>query len=202
MQRMTEADPWEALQRYLLQFGPLPAAEWQALASQMTRKTFARGAFFLREGAVNRRIGWVFKGLFRYGHTTSQGRERTKYFVGENQFVSALESFEKQLPAEEFVEALTPAEVLVMGYEAFQWLRHHHPFWQERYHQISLQAYQFKIGLINNLLEQDAATRYAEFAAQQPQVLLQAPLHHVASYLRMTPQSLSRLRRERSRRQG
>jgi CRP/FNR family transcriptional regulator, anaerobic regulatory protein len=186
----------ENLKVFLEQFVHLKPEEWQLMQQHFKPMTLAKGDYYLREGQINRRLGWIIEGVCRYAYVTPAGEEHTKYFVKEGQFLSSIESFNQQKPAQESIQALTDVQLLVMSRDSYMSLFEQLPVWASLVQRITEYAFAKKLKDISPMVVQDARTRYETFLQQQPDVLQRVQLGYVASYLGMTQQSLSRLRRQ------
>jgi CRP-like cAMP-binding protein len=126
---------------------------------------------------------------------TEDGRPVTHYFLKENQFCTILNSFNKQEPAEEIIQAACDAEILVATRNRLLKLYEQVPYLKELMDQIIQQALLDKIRIRNTYLGHDATTQYKLFLIQQPDIAARVSLNDIASYLSITPQSLSRIRK-------
>jgi CRP-like cAMP-binding protein len=192
----------ELLRHYLEQFAPLSEADWDIISGACRPLKLRRSEYFLRQGQISRRIGFLYEGVCRYAATDEQGNEATRYFVQEGQLLSAIDSFTAQQPADVSIQAVTGAAGLVLSHEAYHRLLGSLPVWRELAHQATAHALMHKVQQLAPMIHQDARTRYEAFLRAQPGMLQRVPLGYVASYLGMTPQSLSRLRRAWAQHQG
>jgi CRP-like cAMP-binding protein len=184
---------------YITQFGILTTDEFDLLVSYVQEETVKKGSLFLNYNQVSRKLGWVQSGVFRYIHLSDDGIEHTKYFVSENQFISGVESFTNQTASPDAIEALTDASIFTLSYENYAKLFDAIPNWGKLVSAITQYAYTIKMKEISPLVMMDARTRYENFLATQPQVMQRVSLGTIASYLGITQQSLSRLRKELAR---
>lgn len=187
----------DALRQFLTPFIRLSDEAWARIEARTGRQSLRRGEYYLREGQVCRRLGFITEGVCRYTWTHEQGQESTRYFVQEGQFLSAVDSFSSQTPSESSIQAVTPCEVLTLFFESYQALFNEIPGWGAAVHRITEAAMMEKMQRIAPMIQQDARTRYEQLMRTQPDLLRRVPLGYIASYLGITPQSLSRLRRER-----
>lgn len=150
---------------------------------------------FLTIGKVSNELGFIDKGIVRLYATGDKGEEVTKYFFRPNQFVVDLESYYNNKPAESGLHAVVPARLFVVKKS----------MWNKMYEQIPrlflLTKTISEAQLITKLKDSDfllfgtAATKYREFVRRYPDLALQIPQQYIASYLKITPQSLSRIRK-------
>jgi CRP-like cAMP-binding protein len=186
----------EDLKKYLRDFVSLKPDEWDLLEQHLKTETIKKGDYFLNYNQISRRIGWVKEGVFRYVYISDKGIEYTKYFVSEKQFLSAIESFDSQTPSLEAIEALTDATVYTLSYGSFTKLFQLISNWGKLVTAITNYSYNQKVKELSPMVVLDAKTRYENFIKSQPNVMQRVSLGYIASYLGMTQQSLSRLRRE------
>jgi CRP/FNR family transcriptional regulator, anaerobic regulatory protein len=186
----------EQFRIYLERFTPLTPAQWAIIEGKCKEVTLKRGEYFLREGQINRRIGFITEGVCRYTHTSDEGVEITRYFVREGQFVSALDSFLGQIPSDCNAQAVTNARFVTLSFDGYNQLFEEIPNWAKTIQRVTQFAMNEKLQSLAPMIQQDARVRYEHFLRHQSDVLQRVPLSYVASYLGITQQSLSRLRRE------
>jgi len=138
---------------------------------------------------------FVCRGVLRIKVINEQGNEVTHFFLKDNQFCTILNSFNNQVIAHESIQAACDAEVLVISRSKLDQLYACIPYLKALITQITHQSLLDKIALRNSYLGHDSTTRYKLFMEQQQAVALQVPLADIASYLGITPQSLSRIRK-------
>lgn len=180
---------------YLIQFGHLSSEQCQLIQSKARRKTIAKGAYFSEAGKVARLIGYVTEGVFRVCYYSKNGESFTRYFVYENRFVVDINSFRDEAPSAEYIEAVTDCEVIVFTKEDFTELSAVIPGWQDIFFKITYYVLENKLKATSNMIVQDAQTRYLHFLEHYPGLANRVPLTMLASYLGITPSSLSRIRK-------
>ena len=146
----------------------------QKLASILIRTELKKGALFLSEGEVCTQLGYVYKGMVRQFYFKNK-KELTEHFASEDNIFICIESFLRQhdpllaLCAEDY-------EIEVM---------------YRRLLENSLILSQRKADFLRF---ETANERYARLLKEHPEIVQRAPLSHIASYLLMTPETLSRVR--------
>ena len=162
----------------------------EKLASILIRTELKKGALFLSEGEVCTQLGYVYKGMVRQFYFKNK-KELTEHFASEDNIFICIESFLRQRPANLLVEALE--NTVLYGIP-------HDPL-------LALCAEDYEIEVMyRRLLEilsqrkadflrfETANERYARLLKEHPEIVQRAPLSHIASYLLMTPETLSRVR--------
>ena len=154
---------------------------------------FAKGELILKEGDTCRDIYWVAKGLVRQFYYKNE-KELTEYMTTENSIVMSIESLFKEEPSRQQIQALEPTILFALPKAALE---------REAVRNVNIQMLYRKIleeSLIISQVHADmlrfesAQERYAKLVKRSPQLVLRAPLVYIASYLQMTPETLSRVR--------
>ena len=123
------------------------------------------------------------------------GAEITCYFVAENGFVVDPDSFASQKPGSLTIQAVTDSLLVALSYENSLKLAQVFPQWEAIAGAIAQRSMMELVNQRGFLLNRDAESRYRYFVEHYPHILQRAPLGYIASYLGITQQSLSRLRR-------
>ena len=158
-------------------------------------RAVAEGECLFRGGPACQELFFVEQGVLRLVARPAGGREITHSFRHEGQLCTLLTSFEQQVPTPLSIQAACPARVLAISRARLEAAYQQLPPLRALFGQLARQQLAEKLDLQRAYLGQDAATRYETFLARQPAVAGRVPQRMVASYLGITPQSLSRLRR-------
>ena len=173
----------------------IPDADTGLIASAIERRTYQESDYLFKAGKVCREMFFICKGVLRVMVINEQATEVTHFFLKQDQFCCILNSFNNQVIGHESIQAACDAEVLVISRKNLDELYSQIPYLKEVITQITHQGLMDKIALRNSYLGYDSTDRYKLFLTQQPLVASQVQLSDVASYLGITPQSLSRIRR-------
>lgn len=184
-----------ALISFLKQFHPIPANDEPLITSAMEHRAYKEGDYLFKAGKVCRELFFVCKGILRIVVDNENGNEVTHFFVCENKFCSILNSFNNHVTANENIQAACDVEVLAISRANLDKLYIQLPYLTPLITQITHQALLDKIAVRNAYLGQDSTTRYKTFMCNQPDIMAKVPLSDIASYLGITPQSLSRIRK-------
>ncbi len=150
----------------------------------------------LRRGELHTKSYFVKNGLLRYYSIDNKGKEHILQFAPEGWFISDRQSACLHISSDFFIDALEDSEVIMLNEEFIMGKIKEDPHFLElntrllHHHITQLQ------NRINQLLSFTAEERYLMFINTYPDILLRVPQWMVASYLGMTPESLSRVRRE------
>lgn len=152
--------------------------------------------FLLMEGETCNFNIFVNKGCLRIYSITDEGQELTRYFVFEGKFGTALTSLIEQKPSFEFIQAIERSELLVISRQDFFHLVDAIPSVNFIYRDILEMAYITSQKRIYDFQGQDALERLKWLMEYQPKILSRLSNKMVASYLGITPYTLSRLKAE------
>jgi CRP-like cAMP-binding protein len=173
----------------------IPDADADLIASAVERRTYYESDYLFKAKKICREMFFVCKGVLRIMVINEQAQEVTHFFLKENQFCSILNSFNNRVVAYESIQAACDAEILVLSRKNLDQLYTQIPYLKELLTQITHQGLLDKIALRNSYLGHDSTARYKLFLSQQSLVASQVQLGDIASYLGITPQSLSRIRK-------
>lgn len=165
----------------------------QVLAA-FTLKTFAKNDFFTEDGKISRHLGFIEKGLFQY-YVIKDGEEKTTYVSIAGTFLSSVTSFVTEMPARESVRALIASEVCLITRADLMNLVQKIPRFKDFYIRLLEWAISGIDSSRHDLVVLNAEQRYEKMLHQEPHMLQQIPLQHLASMLGVTPRHLSRIRK-------
>lgn len=158
-------------------------------------RTFKEGEILLREGNVCQEQFFICKGILRIFSVNERGIERTHFFFRENQFCTIFQSFEEHTPAEAGIQAACEVTVLSITKTKLLALYQKLPYLKGLINQLNQQRMLDKINSRNLYIGEDAESQYKLFLLQQPDIALRVAQKDIASFLGITPQSLSRIRK-------
>lgn len=180
---------------FLKLFHAIPAADEQLIIAATETRVYKEGDYLFHADNICREMYFICNGVLRIMVLNEHGNQVTYFFLKENQFCCILNSFNNNTIAHESISAACDVEVIVFSRASLTKLYVELPYLKPLIDQITQQALLDKIDLKNGYLGYDSTTRYKMFLMRQPEIALRVPLSDVASYLGITPQSLSRIRR-------
>lgn len=186
-----------ALVHTLNRFVQLSAGELTLLAGYMQPVTIKKGDFYLQQGKVSNYLAFMVSGAMRVYHTAND-KEYTSYFNfgGRNPFVSSYSSFITRTPSQENIHALDDSELIQIHYDNLQKLYTGSPQFEKLGRLIAEYNYTLAVERIYSLQHNTAPQRYLQLLEMYPNLVNAVPHHYIASYLGITPESLSRIRKE------
>ena len=167
--------------------------ELDILESVLVHRKYAKGEMILTEGEVCREIIYIDRGLAREFYTKNN-KEVTEYLAVEGSIMMSIESLFKEQPSHIQIEALEPSVIYALPKKRLEEVALHNVNIQILYRKIleeSLILSQVHADLVRF---ETAENRYRRMCKLSPQLALRAPLVYIASYLQMTPETLSRVR--------
>ncbi|MFS0491056.1 Crp/Fnr family transcriptional regulator [Leadbetterella byssophila] len=186
------------LQDYLIERAGLTVEEVKGLEPFMQRKTIQKGEFALRAGEICEESLFIEEGLLRFYTIDNGGKEHIVQFAPEGWFLADRSSIFFHSPTEYFIDAIEETKVAFLskdfmcqaavGTKSFA-----------QYNETLLQRHIGQLQhRISMLIGASAEERYLEFVKTYPDLMMRVPQWMIASYLGITPESLSRVRKELS----
>lgn len=185
------------LENYISQFLKVPDEEWAPAWELHTFKDLKKGEFLTKAGRVCNHVSFINHGCFRV-HSLIGDKEVTGNFFFENNYTTDYASFLTRSPSSENIQALEEAQVVQLSYEDMQRLYGRHPIWQQFGRLIAEYIFIQVERRKRSLLVQSPEERYLDLFKERPKVLERIPQHYIASYLGISPETLSRIRKRLS----
>lgn len=151
---------------------------------------------FIRAGEVPYKIAYVASGLFRYIYLNDKGDEFTKGIIAENFFLSSYSAMIMNKPSYFSIEALEDSLVFEIQWKDFTKLLEDDIFWVKYHLKLIEKGFITKEKRERDFLLLDAEKRYKNFLKEFPGMEQRIKQHILASYLRIKPETLSRIRRK------
>ncbi|GJM32212.1 MAG: cyclic nucleotide-binding protein [Saprospiraceae bacterium] len=173
--------------------------EFHQLQGVLSSRTFEKGQFLLSKGEVCHHSFFVEQGLLRSYTIDDAGKEHIIQFASEDWFMSDRSSAYFDEPSELFIDAIEDTRVILINQEFYNLaaeISASYRHYNEKLLQNHIRHLQKRINL---LLGATAETRYLDFIGLYPDLTLRVPQWMIASYLGITPESLSRVRKELAR---
>jgi len=186
------------LRAYLERQAHLTEEEYALLETLFLPTTFKKGEFLLREGEIAKSGVFVTSGCLRSYTVDDKGKEHILQFSPEDWWSGNLDSYRNGTPSAYFIDAIEDTEVLLQDAAAFQ-----------KCMEIPAFAAGFLGGIQKSAIAKDrriitslsntAEERYCGFLQKYPTIVQRVPQHMIASYLGISPETLSRIRKRMSR---
>lgn len=167
--------------------------EWEQLMAICQVRRYPKHAFLLQAGQPADQMFFLQTGLLR-GYRLENGQEITHHFFKENWMGTDYESYLQGSPASLFIQAMTPCQILSFSRDDFEGLMRSFHVFERLGRVLAEQAYLVTVKRAKALQSQNLKARYLQLLEEQPKLFQLVPQKHIASYLGVAPQSLSRLR--------
>jgi CRP-like cAMP-binding protein len=169
--------------------------ELAAFINVFSIKKIKKKEVILSEGTICRYIWFINKGLVRdYFHR--DGIEVTAGFFKEGEFITNYESFISQKPSKAYIDALEDGELLGISYDSLQYLYSCSKTWERAGRLIAEQRFLISEQKKDGLLSNSPDLQYLSLVQEQPDIVQRVPQYYIASYLGVSPEHLSRIRKK------
>lgn len=186
--------------KYLQNKALVKAEHLTQLTELVSVKEFKKNELLLSRGQVCERAFFVEKGLIRFYSIDEEGKEHIVQFALENWFISDRESIYFRRPSEYFMDTIEDTVVVLIDQHFIETASEISPEFRN-YNEYLLQNHIRHLqNRINLLIGASAEKRYLDFIRLYPDLMLRVPQWMIASYLGITPESLSRVRKELAKR--
>ena len=182
------------LKKYLEQFSPLPAKDWEFFVPRLQQRVFRKKESILTPGSVEKYVNFIEQGIIRYFVMKGE-KDITFEIAFENSFATAYDSFLTRTPVRYAGEALTDAILWSIAYDDLQEMYARTSVGERVGRLAAEELYIRKNRRQMSFLKDGAEQRYVDMMRDYPHLLQHVPLKYLASYIGITPQALSRIRR-------
>lgn len=189
-------EEFRSLYDYLQLFYPIPIADWTLIMDKLSIRKVKEDDELLQAGQIAKEMFFVRNGVLRIVKHTADGKDVTVFFLNENSFCTFLDSFTNNTPIKENLYAACDTDLIILTKKNLYALYKKLPYLRELLGHIVQQALLNKITTRNLYMGQDASDRYRSFLAHQSDIARRVSLRDIASYLGVTQQSLSRIRKK------
>ena len=185
------------LPEYFKEVVSLKPEQEKEFASYIDCKEYSKGEFLFKQGEVCRKIFFVEKGLARGFYYSESGKEITAWFVIENSYVTSLDSFIPGNESKLSCDLLEDSVVFSISYNALEeLLNKNHEFAKFAFKTL-YEITRHVINFYSGLKFQSAKEKYNSLVKNQPSIFQRIPLVYIASFIGITPETLSRIRAEK-----
>ena len=184
------SNPFE---QYLRATIELPEAEWAFLAPRLHDRELTKQEVWQPAGQVSGQLAFVEAGVLR-SFVLADEREITNGFFVTGSMAGAFSSFITQTPSDWTVQAMTPCRLISVSHALLQVLYGRHACWLHWGRLLAENQFLHKCQRETSFLRASAAERYEAMREQYPTLEQQVAQYYLASYLGITPETLSRLR--------
>ena len=188
------ADAFHVLRDYLQARAKFSPEEMACVQSQFTHRSVASGDYLQRAGDIPTHAAFVTTGCLRTYIIDAKGKEHTVKFAPETWWLADNKSLSTHSPSPYFIQAIENSELLLITPDAHERLAKEIPGFGEAFRKGLQKHASAKEERIVSALSATAEERYQDFAKTYPSILTRVPQWMIASYLGLTPETLSRIR--------
>jgi CRP-like cAMP-binding protein len=174
---------------------PLSQEERDLIQGYLTVKKIRKRQYLLQEGDVCKIVAFVEKGAMRLYRVNEDGSEHIVHFSLDGSFMTDLYSFLTNEPSIYNIDAIEDSELVLITKSASDELRKLSLKYQEFIFQATSEAYIQLQRWITSTISLNLEERYKELTSQYPDIVQRIPQHMIASYMGLTPETLSRVRK-------
>lgn len=170
--------------------------DWQLFSSKLENRIFKKKSLILEAGETENYISFIEKGIARFViPNDDEEKEITFGFCFKNEYISAYDSFLTRKPASHKIEALTDVSMWSISYSDLQDV-YKQSFAGNVIGRLSTERlFLIKSKREQSLLNETAEQRYLNLFKERPNLIKEIPLKYIASYIGVTAQALSRIRK-------
>ena len=154
----------------------------------------SKGEFWIKENKRNERIAFLISGYLRKFYVDPEGKEITDYFYFNSDFCADLPSIVGKTKPTSNIVAMEETSMIIFSYADFEQLRTRHPVFERIYSKMLELTFLRFYNRTNSFIQKSPKERYEELLKVHPLILQKATQYHIASYLGISYQHLSRLR--------
>lgn len=187
-------DTFLAINQHVSKTCPFTEAELALFNSLLELRTVKKKTFLLQQGEVCDFEAYINNGCIRSYYINENGFEVILQFAVEDWWVSDIASFHEQQPSNQFIETLEDCELLVLTAEAKEQLLQQVPKFERLFRlmvQRNLASLQHRL---MNTISMNAEEKYLDFSKRYPKIAQRVPQLHIASFLGMSAEFLSKVR--------
>ena len=186
----------EQIKKYIDQIATISEEDWDFFRSKLQRRTLPKKTIFLKINQIENHISFIESGVVRlFIPKENPEKEITFGFSFKDQFVSAYDSFLTQKPSLYQLQTLTETSILSITYKDLQAVYKTTKIGDLIGRLTAERLFLIKSKREQNLLNLSAEERYLKLFKERPELLKVIPLKYISSYIGVTAQALSRIRK-------
>ena len=188
--------PTHSILNNINRYVELSAHDAQTLMDIVVSRKVRKRTFIVEPGIVCKYQSYIQTGTFRAYFISKDGTESTIQFAIEDWFISDFNSYLTQTPASLHIEALEDATIQQIEYSAVEALCKSNPKFEHFFRIVAQKSFAYAQRRILSNLGKTATERFVEFNNMYPEIVQRVPQYALASYLGMTPEFLSKVRKK------
>lgn len=182
------------LKKFIDNIYPISDSDWALFSSKLHKEKLNKHSTILKRGEIENYLSFISEGIMRL-YIPQEENELTFGFLFENEFITAYDSFITQTPSHYQIETLTNATLWRISFKDLQAVYQETESGNLIGRRMAENMFLIKSKRELSLLSKTAEERYLDLFSERPKLLQQIPLKYIASYIGVTPQALSRIRK-------
>ncbi|SDL38182.1 Crp/Fnr family transcriptional regulator [Kriegella aquimaris] len=182
------------IRNFIENITPMNDADWQLFSSKLQEVNLKKNTPLLKIGEIEKHLSFITKGIVRL-YIPKDEFDLTFGFVFKNEFITAYDSLLTQSPSDYQIETLTETTLWTISYKDLQEVYETTNSGNIIGRKMAENMFLIKSKRELSLLSKTAEERYLDLFSDRPKLLQQIPLKYIASYIGVTPQALSRIRK-------
>tara|TARA_B100000809_G_scaffold97161_1_gene95675 strand:+ start:1094 stop:1660 length:567 start_codon:yes stop_codon:yes gene_type:complete len=182
------------IRKFIDNISPMSNSDWQFFSSKLQEVKLEKNATLLKIGKVENYLSFISKGIIRL-YIPKVESDLTFGFLFENEFITGYDSFLSQMPSEYQIETLTESILWRISKKDLEEVYERTNNGNIIGRKMAENMFLIKSKREISLLSRTAEERYLNLFIDRPKLLQQIPLKYIASYIGVTPQALSRIRK-------
>jgi CRP-like cAMP-binding protein len=167
--------------------------KWVQFQDLLIERQILAKTILLNEGEISTHAHLIKKGCLRQWFN-KDGKEITFQFFFEGQAVASIDSFLNNQPSLYTIESIEPSIIYSISKDNFEKINQLFPDFRESFQKLMYQRFRNYANLFLSRIKDSPKERYEDLIKNNPQIIKRVPQHYIASYLGITPTSLSRIR--------
>lgn len=184
-----------SITEFLSTLVPFTNNELQDILAHFKKEYVAKNQVLVHQGDICKSLYFVEQGMGRSYYLNENGKEITQWFFGVGKFMTSADSFFQQTPSLYYLEVLETSVLYRISKEDIDKLFAKYHKMEKLGRMVTVEMLTKLGNKLNAIQFQTAKERYDYMLAEFPDIAYQVPLGHIASYLGMTQETLSRIRK-------
>lgn len=182
------------IKKFIDHIYPMCNADWDFFSSKLQKETVKKNSTLIKVGMIENYLSFISEGIVRF-YIPKEETDLTFGFLFENEFVTAYDSFITQTPSHYQIETLSNTTLWRISFKDLQEVYKKTESGNFIGRRMAENMFLIKSKREISLLNKTAEERYLNLFSERPELIKQIPLKYIASYIGVTPQALSRIRK-------
>ena len=175
-------------------YSPLSPDCFKELIERMEIRQVEKGSLLVKEGQYSNKSYYIVQGCAR-AYYVNEGRDISDWFAFEHEFISAIVSFFTDQPSLHYIEILQDSIIIEISRDTINYLSEKYHDFERLIRVVVTNTMLSQRERISSILFHTAEEKYEQMLTIRPDIVQRVPLMHIASYLGMTLETLSRIRK-------